>query len=311
MVALLVALALVICAAAATCLHPRDTTAVSLHFGYSREEGPLTWAGIPSAHNSSADWSVCRLGRHQSPIVIYTDTLKPLPPGSVAVAISNVDAGKALLENLGTTLEVAGLMGVLKYGGMGYDFQQLHFHTPSEHRIDDEYFPLEMHLVFKAPDASLAVTGVLFQLGTSTTPNPLLTNIFLNLALVSNPHTNTTTGALDFSALTHNLTTTPSLFSYNGSLTTPPCTEGVAWFVLGEPQTGYLDVELYNAVKGVMKFNARYSQNGPGGVNLLELAREIGNNGTVLTSPTDIRFTSVQNWNFVKFYRRLVSIVYS
>lgn len=136
----------------ATCLHSRADPA--LPFGYSLEQGPVTWAGIPAAHGSSADWSVCRLGTQQSPAVLYSKTATQV---RATVKIPNVAAGKAELLNLNTTLEVpahstapGSLQGSLSYAGKTYALQQFHFHTPSEHRIDDEYYPLEMHLVFKS-----------------------------------------------------------------------------------------------------------------------------------------------------------------
>lgn len=119
-----------------------------LPFGYSLEDGPLTWAEIPAAHNSSEDWSACRLGKQQSPIVVYTSKLAPLPTGALTLILPPF---VSVLENLGTTLEVpAAQQGLLSFRGKSYTLDQFHFHTPSEHRIDDEYFPLEAHFVFSA-----------------------------------------------------------------------------------------------------------------------------------------------------------------
>lgn len=108
-------------------------------------------------------------------------------------------------------------------------------------------------------------------------PTTLLDSVFVNLNKVQQTGDEAPTGKLDFSALVEAVNLKP-VYNYNGSLTTPPCTEGVSWFVLGSPQS--LNATMYNDIKRVMKFNARYSQNAPGEINLLELAREIGNNGT-------------------------------
>lgn len=133
----------------AVCWHDGNA-APSPSFGYSLERGPVTWAGIPPAR----DWTTCRIGQHQSPVVIYTRSAQRVPPNALNISLSDVVAGGAKLENLGTTLEVPAERktkgkprGLLVYR-KGYVLQQFHFHTPSEHRINDEHYPLEMHLVF-------------------------------------------------------------------------------------------------------------------------------------------------------------------
>lgn len=137
--------------ALATTVCSHDDVAPTPSFGYSLESGPVTWAGLRPA----GEWDACRLGQHQSPIVVYTRDAMPVPRGSFNLSLSNTRAGVAQLENLGTTLEVpaerttdGALRGLLVFDGTAYVLQQLHFHTPSEHRVNDEHFPLEMHLVF-------------------------------------------------------------------------------------------------------------------------------------------------------------------
>lgn len=125
----------------------------------------------------------------------------------------------------------------------------------------------------RAQKGELAVIGVLFQLQSGRPPaGGLLRNVFLNLRNATRAGTHAPTGALDMRPLVRAIAAGP-LYAYGGSLTTPPCTEGVRWLVLARPRP--LAVDTYNAVKRVMKFNARYSQNAPGGINLLEKARQI------------------------------------
>ena len=117
-------------------------------------------------------------------------------------------------------------------------------------------------------DGAILVIGALFQLTENATSTPLLTSVFPNLDRVVEPGTTTTTGALDFTGLVDALHAGP-LYHYQGSLTAPPCADGVTWLVLAPPLP--LNVWTFNALKGVMKFNARYTQNTLGRTNLLEL----------------------------------------
>lgn len=114
-----------------------------------------------------------------------------------------------------------------------YEAAQLHFHTPSEHSVDGELLPLEMHIVHVHPEDSatkFSVLGFLFQVG--DTQNEFLEHLGFHNA--TDP-VNTLTevdlasflGSVDMSAYWH----------YDGSFTTPPCTEGVKWWVIKEIQT--------------------------------------------------------------------------
>lgn len=181
------------------------------------------------------------------------------------LAINFPSVGSAKLENLGTTLEVP-VTGSTTIAGVQYNLKQFHFHTPSEHRIFEEYYPLEMHLVHEATDGSkrIAVLAVTFQLSQSTTE--LLTQVFKNIGNARKPGSVATTGPLNFGPLVNHLSTTP-LFRYNGSLTTPPCAETVTFFITEKPLL--LNIQTFNAVKSVIKFNSRYTQNKLGAENLL------------------------------------------
>lgn len=112
------------------------------NFGYTGELGPTNWAAIDPANIACATSSV------QSPINIdQSIALAAEPP---TIRFQNVR--EAEFENLGSTVEVV-VNGTTIIGGKEFTLQQFHFHTPSEHRIGEEYFPAEMHMVHEAAGA--------------------------------------------------------------------------------------------------------------------------------------------------------------
>ncbi|KAF5361476.1 hypothetical protein D9758_006220 [Tetrapyrgos nigripes] len=242
-----------------THLHRRQEGTVEVsNFGYSGTQGPVNWASLSSEN------SACTSGKTQSPIVL--DDTVSFAEEAPKVVIDNVE--EAEFENLGTTIEVI-VNGTTSFAGTDFSLAQFHLHTPSEHRINDEYFPLEMHMVHEAEDGSIAVIAVPFQLTEDGSTTELLTAVIENLADIETPGTATKTGALDFTELSDAIQTKP-LFQYTGSLTTPPCAEGLTFLVLSEPLA--LNVATFNAIKKVVKFNARFTQGSLGETNLLEVA---------------------------------------
>ncbi|KAF2814779.1 carbonic anhydrase [Mytilinidion resinicola] len=229
-------------------------------FGYTDMQGPLNWAGLAEENEA------CATSKVQSPINI-DDTIDV---AAEAPKITIASVNSAEFENLGTTVETI-VNGTTTFNGTDFALKQFHFHTPSEHRINEEYFPLEMHMVHEAADGSgnIAVLAVLFQLSADGSTTDLLTSVTKNLEEIKTPGTITETGSLDFTALIEHLETTP-LRQYTGSLTTPPCAEGLTFLVTQEPLA--LDVATFNAVKSVVKFNSRFSQGALGTENLLVVA---------------------------------------
>lgn len=230
-------------------------------FGYSGDQGPLSWAALAPEN------SACRTSKVQSPIVLDNTVSKAKT--APKVNIPNVE--EAEFENLGTTLETI-VNGTTTVDGKTFNLKQFHLHTPSEHRINDEYFPLEMHMVHEGADGSIAVIAIPFQLSEDGSTTKLLDDVTKNLKDVVTPGSITKTGALDFGPLTQAIQTKP-LFQYTGSLTTPPCAEGLTFLVMEEPLP--INVKTFNALKKVIKFNARYSQNPLGEANLLDLASDL------------------------------------
>ena len=134
------------------------------------------------------------------------------------------------IVNTGHAVQVSSPRGdVLTLGRDSYELLQFHFHTPSEHTVNGQRFPLEAHFVHRAPDGRLAVVAVLFRAGA---PNAGLRPVVERLPArkgVEFHYEHLETDASYF--LPKDRTT----FRYEGSLTTPPCTEGVAWVVFASP----------------------------------------------------------------------------
>ncbi|KAF9885855.1 hypothetical protein FE257_012327 [Aspergillus nanangensis] len=238
-----------------------DGTGHVFHFSYSGDHGPLNW------HHIVADSDTCAHGRHQSPIDLNPKSVTFSRRGDVRIDIPTAESAK--LENLGAGLEVVLTNGTLTTPDNTYQLVQFHWHTPSEHRINQEHFPLEAHFVFQDAENHLAVVGFLAQLSESGHSTCLFDNVFKQIDAVRHPGDYAYIGPLDFSEIARHLDRNPPV-QYNGSLTTPPCSEGVRWYVSSQPLP--LSVKSYNAVKRLLKFNARYIQNTLGSENLLDLA---------------------------------------
>jgi carbonic anhydrase len=118
----------------------------------------------------------------------------------------------------------------LMVDGREFELKQFHFHAPSENTMNGKHFPLEGHLVHADKDGNLAVVAVMFSEGAA---NPLLTKLWQNIPAKKGDQSVLPAG-LNAKAL---LPTLRSHYAFNGSLTTPPCSEGVRWLVIRQPAT--------------------------------------------------------------------------
>jgi carbonic anhydrase len=117
------------------------------NFGYGGDVGPTNWQAIAS---ENAD---CAVGLNQSPIDIQAANTTTTTPGDVTM---DIPAGQNMtFENLGTNVEVL-VEGTTTVGGRKFKLKQFHYHTPSEHKIDGEYFPVEVHMVHEAEGQLIA-----------------------------------------------------------------------------------------------------------------------------------------------------------
>jgi len=189
-----------------------------VHWSYGGEAGPAAWGGL------KADFNLCSSGKRQSPIDIRDGITVDLEP----VQFDYRASGFRVLDN-GHTVQVNVASGnFINIGGRRYELLQFHFHRPSEERIDGRQFDMVAHLVHKDSDGRLAVVAVLLDRGSI---QPLVQTVWNNLPLEKGEEV----PARDVIDLNHLLPPDRRYYTYMGSLTTPPCSEGVLWMVMRQP----------------------------------------------------------------------------
>jgi carbonic anhydrase len=128
-----------------TTLFPRaENTVPVAQFGFNELSGPLNWHGLNAANRP------CAIGKLQSPINIMSHNITKVPGSTLELSIEKSRPG-APISNLGSTVEVAANGSFLRSGKV-YKLKQFHFHTPSEHHLNSEYFPAEVHFVFQSQE---------------------------------------------------------------------------------------------------------------------------------------------------------------
>jgi carbonic anhydrase len=230
------------------------------NFSYTPSNGPLNW------HETVPNSQLCKTGRNQTPILLDS-TISQTSPGALVYTPGNQEE-PLLFENLGTTVEVRNAKVTLQALGTQYTMQNYHFHTPSEHRINLEYSPVELHMVFRNANGGFLVIGINIEL----VPLPAIFSGFVQSALsrvscIATPGTAVEIPTPPFQEIATYVRNN-RFYQYDGSLTTPPCSEGLKWFVGAEKLK--LDVGTFNELKRVVKFNSRFTQSRPGQVNVLE-----------------------------------------
>ncbi len=190
----------------------------SLLWGYDDDQGPPLWPTL------SADYHTCGDGQQQSPIDIDT-TQATANPVSFAYRPIPID-----LLNNGRTIQATGNDGcTLTLAGQVYPLSQFHFHTPSEHTDGGTRYPMELHLVHRHPmTQALIVVGVWIKPGRE---QPELTVLGQQLPQQSGERISNVNRVNPDNLLP----TARQLVRYSGSLTTPPCSEGVTWLMMANP----------------------------------------------------------------------------
>ncbi|WP_298772537.1 carbonic anhydrase [uncultured Shewanella sp.] len=190
------------------------------HWGYSGDTGPNHWGTL------APDFTTCAKGVNQSPINLTGMVKGELPKLNI-----QYQAGGTEVLNNGHTIEVVyGKGSRINIENEQFDLKQLHFHSPSENTIEGESFPMEVHFVNADKAGHLAVVGVMFKEGAY---NPELEKIWNSMPKKVGQEV-ALSAAVNINKL---LPKQDKYYRFNGSLTTPPCTEGVQWFVMKEPIT--------------------------------------------------------------------------
>jgi carbonic anhydrase len=191
------------------------------HFGYSGETGPQHWGAL------SPEWRACAAGKNQSPIDLsgfVKAKLSPLTVTYTTLGVSIVNNGHAVQVDYaaGSRLQV---------DNRTFELKQFHFHSPGEHTLNGKSFPMEMHAVHADKDGHLAVVGVLM----SEVPadNPAIAKLWAQMPGKVGDR-RTVEGKISAADL---LPKRKDYYRYSGSLTTPPCSEGVRWYVLKQATT--------------------------------------------------------------------------
>ncbi len=194
----------------------RGQNAKPPEWSYSGKEGPKEWAKLGRAKPNvpKARPSRRSILKHAAPA--------DLP----ALALDYKAVPLAIIDN-GHTVEVMYPAGsTLTVGDHIYTLKQFHFHHPSEEHVDGKVYPLVAHLVHSDADGHTAVVAVLFDLGAA---NPLLDTLWKNIPAEKEKEVDVSSISINATDL---LPADHGYFTYMGSLTTPPCTEGVTWYVL-------------------------------------------------------------------------------
>lgn len=216
---------------------------VDPHWLYEEQEnwGLLT----DQLYNPPFPYAECNIGQKQSPVnieekyVIKVEKIDELQPKYIEETLS--------LTNNGHTIRANTAKSKLYFGNNEYDLVQYHFHAPSEHLVNGVAYPMEIHFVNGTADGRMAVVGVMVKEGAFN----LAFQEILDLA------PNQVGQTANSSSLIHPEQLLPAhtqhFYTYTGSLTTPPCNEGVQWFILQEP--------LEVSEKQIKAFNSKFYHN--------------------------------------------------
>jgi len=216
-------------------------------WSYEGETGPESWGVL------SSDFALCGSGGSQSPVNVELANV-----GSTDHTLEiDYQETPVVLTNNGHTIQVNHASGsTISFDGTTYELLQFHFHKMSEHTLDGELAAMELHLVHQDDAGNLAVIGVLIEPGEA---NTVAENFWGYWSIEE--------GEASLDEITINiadiLPDDRSYYTYEGSLTTPPCSEGVRWIVMQNPiELSQEQIDAYGEIldgtnRPVQPLNAR------------------------------------------------------
>ncbi len=188
------------------------------HWGYSGKDGPTHWGDV------DPKFRMCKLGVNQSPVDMNRFIDAKLPKLTITYAGNAKD-----VVNNGHTIKVSTMgKNIVVVDGISFLLKQFHFHTPSENMIDGKQFPMEAHFVHQSEDGDYLVIALMFTEGEH---NKALQKVLNDL----NPKVGYKKQLKEMFNPGELFPKKLDYYRYDGSFTTPPCTEGVRWIVLKIP----------------------------------------------------------------------------
>ncbi len=193
----------------------------SIHWGYDGEQGPSHWGEL------SSEFALCESGHHQSPIDIRNPQKADLP----GIQFDYKPSPLHIIDNGHTVMINYAPGSFIQVGDKRYHLLQFHFHHPSEEQINGKAYDMSLHLVHADDQGNTVVVAVLLQRGPD---NSLVQELWSDLPQEKEHEEDLDNVKINVKAL---LPSDLGYYTFPGSLTTPPCTENVTWFVLKHPVT--------------------------------------------------------------------------
>jgi carbonic anhydrase len=214
-------IAFLVLAGAWTSLAPAHDHKGGHDWGYGGAEGPSHWGDL------KPEFAPCKKGHRQSPVDISNTRKTDLPTlqfDYMPSALHIIDNGHTIMINYAPG-------SFFRVGDKQYQLKQFHFHRPSEEMIHGKHSEMVVHMVHSDQEGHLAVVAVLLEIGAD---NPLVHELWNDLPKEKEKEDVLDNVQVDLTLL---LPADRSYYTFSGSLTTPPCSEDVTWFVLKHPVT--------------------------------------------------------------------------